>query len=182
MHQTLHRFGLAAAVLLSASAARAGLPQIDDTTWYANQLLWLAVSFFVLYGAVSLILVPTIGGVLSKRASAISEAIAEAERAKHEAETSRGAAELATSNARARVAEIMANTQAAITSEAGDAMNKLDRELARRAEHATAVLEDAVAKASANVDAVIDDLAQAMVSKLLGGHTAAAPLRVAMKG
>jgi F-type H+-transporting ATPase subunit b len=139
-----------------------------DPTWYPNQLLWLAVSFFALYAIVARFIAPSIKTVLDTRANAIDEAIAEAERAKRAADATRGDSESAGSDARNRAADILAKTQSEINRDAADATAKLNREIERRAEHAAAVLEDAVAKASAGVDAAAQSLAETMAQKLLG--------------
>lgn len=159
---------IAMAVALAATSAYAGLPQIDDTTWYANQLLWLAVSFIALYLAVSQLIVPSIQSVLSARDTAIEGAIHEAEKAKREAESTRGNVEFASNTARARAAEIMAQMQAETTANAAEATSKLDLEISRKLERADHLIDEAVKKAEAEVEAATQSLAQAMVAKLLG--------------
>jgi len=154
-------------VLASQSAAASSLPQMDPT-WYPNQLLWLAVSFLVLYVAVARFIVPSIQAILTNRESAIALAIAEAETAKKAAESTRGEAESASHSARARAAEIMAKLQAETSAEATQAFSKLDHDLSRRADQAAAVLEDAVKKASAGIEAAATDLAKVLVAKLVG--------------
>jgi F-type H+-transporting ATPase subunit b len=155
-----------AVLLASTSASASSLPQMDPT-WYPNQLLWLAISFGVLYAAVGLFIAPTIKSILGTREDAISEAIAEAERAKHEAESTRGNSESARHDARIRAAEAMAKAQAENNANAAEAIAKLDNDLARRADHAAAILEDTVAKAKAGVEASAQSLAMAMAEKLL---------------
>lgn len=164
MKQT--RLILAATLLASTSASASSLPQMDPT-WYPNQLLWLAISFGALYAAVSLFIAPAIKHVLAEREDAISQAIAEAERAKHEAESTRGNSESAGHDARIRAAEAMAKAQAENNANAAEAIAKLDNELSRRADHAAAILEDSLAKAKAGVEASAQSLAAIMVEKLL---------------
>lgn len=157
----------AAAVMLASTGARAGgLPQMDHH-WFANELLWLAVSFLVLYVAVAKFIAPSIEGVLNTRSHAIDEAIHEAERAKQAAEATRGNAESTGNDARVRAAEIMAQAQAASSRDAADALAKLDRDLERKASHADALVTDAVQKAEAGIDAAAQALAEAMAGQLL---------------
>lgn len=156
-----------AALISSPAYAGGGMPQLDPT-WFANGFFWLFVSFVVFYLLIARRVVPTIASVLKSREEAITGAIREAERAKHEAESTRGSATSEGNSARAKAAEIIAKAQAEASSDASDALAKLDRDLAARVNHAAAVLEDAVSKAKAGVDAAAADLAQAMVEKLSG--------------
>lgn len=156
-----------ALALASSGAQASSLPQMDVTT-FPNQLFWLVVSFVVLFIAVSAFIGPSIKGVLATRENAINDAIREAERAKHQAESTRGNANSEAHAARAKAAELMAQAQAANNAEAAEALAKLDHDLERRASHAQAVLEDAVAKANANIEQSIHALAEAITEKLLG--------------
>jgi F-type H+-transporting ATPase subunit b len=157
---------LAGLLLLASQAQASSLPQMDPT-WYKNQLLWLAISFGVLYLAVARMIAPAIQQVLATRESAIQDAIREAELARREAEETRGDFEAARHDARIRAADIMNRAQAESTREAMDAMRKLDHELARRADHASAVLEDALKKARANIDDASRALSVTMSEKLI---------------
>ena len=162
----------AMALVMAASAAHASsLPQMDSTT-FPNQLLWLAVSFVLLFLAVSTLIGPSIAKVLETRENAINDAIREAERAKQQAESTRGNANSESHAARAKAAELMAKAQTENNAEAAEAISKLDHDLVKRASHAQAVLDDAVAKANANIDASVQSLAEAITEKLLGKSTA----------
>ncbi|MES2983845.1 MAG: hypothetical protein V4735_01495 [Pseudomonadota bacterium] len=173
---------VAGAVLLTATGAQAGgLPQIDPT-WFRNELLWLAVSFCVLYGFVSRLIAPSINNVLTIRENAINEAIADAERAKSAAESTLGNAASTSQSARSKASELLAAAQAATSADAAQALAKLDHDLARKTRQASAVLEEAVQKASKNVDEASQSLAEAMAAKLLGADaTLSAPLKLVMK-
>src|SRR4051812_3513897 len=102
-------------LLLAAPAAWAevdeGTPPQMDVSWFPNQLLWLAVSFLLMFILVSRFIVPVVSGVLDTRENAINDAIAEAERAKAEAEATRGSATSESNSARMKAAEVMAAAQ-----------------------------------------------------------------------
>lgn len=157
-------YGMSGMVL---PAYAAGIPQMDQT-WYANQLLWLAVSFAALYAIVSLFIAPTAAKILGAREHAINEAVAQAERAKREAESTRTGYEAGDQSARAKAAELMAQAQAAISRDASERLAVLDTELAHKASQAEARIADARAKAAASMQQATSDLAGAMASKLLG--------------
>ena len=162
----------AAAIAFASSGAYASsLPQMDVTT-FPNQLLWLAVSFVVLFIAVSAFIAPSVKSVLTTRENAINDAIRDAERAKQQAESTRGNANSESHAARAKAAELMAHAQAENNADAAQELQKLDHDLAKRASHAHAVLDDAVAKANSNIDASVQSLAEAITEKLLGKSAA----------
>jgi F-type H+-transporting ATPase subunit b len=160
-------YGVAGTVAVASQGAYASsLPQMDPT-WYANQLLWLAISFGALYAMVSLFIAPSIKSVLSTRANAINEAIREAEHAKSTAEATRSDANNSGQTARVKAAEMMAKAQTENSVEATEAFAKLDQEITRRADHAAAVLEDSVKKATAGIAEAAQSLASSMAEKLL---------------
>lgn len=163
------RYSAAMLVLFASTGAVASsLPQMDRT-WYPNQLLWLAISFALLYAGVSLFIAPAIKSVLDTRDAAINDAIREAEIAKREAEVTRGGSESAHHEARVRASDVMAKTIAEISAEASEQIAKLGHDIARRADHAEVVLAEAIAKARAGIDQASEGVAQAMVEHLLSG-------------
>lgn len=166
----LSYFTVTAFLVFAANAAMAkgaGVPQMDQT-WYANQLFWLAISFSLLFMVVSQVIAPSIHSVLQRRETEITNAVAEAEFARSEAQATQGVAAQTGQSARAQAAELMAQAQAEASRDAASELAKLDHELERKASHADAVLEDALAKAHAGVDAAAQQLAEAIAAQLLG--------------
>lgn len=182
--KSLNQLWMLSSLALLSTAAQAeegAIPQMDQT-WYPNQLFWLAISFGILFLIVSRLIVPTISSVLKTRENAIEQAIAEAERAKAAAESTRGSSASTSQDTRVKAAEIMAQTQAEISKEAASQLGRIDRELARKAENAIAVLEDALKKAESSVAEATESLAAAMVGKLLGdSNTVEAPAEPKLK-
>ena len=157
-----------AILALSASPAFAeGLPQMDQS-WYANQLLWLAVSFGSLFVIVSLFIAPTAAGILNTREKAISEAIAEAEKAKAAADLTKSDFESGDQSARIKAAELMAKAQAENTAAAAEATAKLDHDLARKVQQAETRIADARKEALTGMQDATANLAASMAAKLLG--------------
>ena len=151
----------------SAAKAEGGLPQLDPT-WYGNQLLWLSVSFLLLYVLVSGVIAPTVHQVLKNRSDAIDAAIAEAEKAKLAAASTRGTAESATQAARAKASEIVMSAQAENARDAAEAIAKLDHELVRKTDQAHARIHESLAKAHEDMGDAIADLSYAIAEKLMG--------------
>lgn len=152
---------------VTPAANAAGLPQLDPT-WFANQLMWLVVTFLFLYVVVSHFIAPTVGSVLAARESAIGDAIRDAEEAKRTAEDTRTHFESAGQSARAKASEFTAHAQAESSRDQAAAMSKLDTELARKMEQADTRIGEAKAKAIANMQDATVAIAKAMAEKLLG--------------
>ena len=62
-----------------------GLPQLDASS-YEEQIVWLFLTFFVLYFVVSKVALPRIGTVLVAREETIAEDLDTAERRKRESD------------------------------------------------------------------------------------------------
>ena len=174
---------LGAAMVATAGAASAegtSLPQMD-TSWFPNQLFWLAVSFIALYLVVSKMVSPKVGGMLAARDATIADAIAKAESFKAHADQTRGSAEAGAQNARAQAAEITARVQEEAAKAHADAMAKLNASLEAEAAKADAALKKAVAAATGDLDAASTDLARAIAEKLLGKEVDEASIKAARK-
>jgi len=155
------------ATVVASPAYANGLPQMDQS-WYPNQLLWLAISFTLLYALVSLFIAPTAAKILNTRETAISEAILEAEKATRAAETTKTAFESGGQSARTQASEVMLAAQVKNSTEAAAAMAKLDHELARKLEQAEARIHDARDTALGVMQEATVSLARTMASMLLG--------------
>src|SRR5450432_1781265 len=78
-----------------------GFPPFDTTT-FPSQLFWLAVTFAFLFTVLWKVAGPRINGVITLRRGAINSAIADAGKARGEAESAQAAYETALAKARAR--------------------------------------------------------------------------------
>jgi F-type H+-transporting ATPase subunit b len=165
--RTIQRIAFFAFVANAAKAAGGGMPQLDST-WYGNQLLWLAISFALLYVLVSGFIVPSIQHVLKERSDMIDGAVAEAEKAKREAESTRGNVESAIHSARSKASELVMAAQADNNREAQEAFAKMDHELHRKSDQASARIHEALEKAHTEMGSATADLAAAITQKLIG--------------
>lgn len=155
------------ALLFVGQAHAAGVPQMDPT-WHANQLLWLAVSFGLLYVLVAAFIAPTISGILARRESAINHAIVEAERAQRAADTTRSDFESGEQTARVKAAELIAKAHAEATRDAATAAAKLEQDMNRKAAQAQTRIDEARSKAESQMQQATASLAAAIAQKLLG--------------
>ena len=150
-----------------AHHAASPVPQFDPAS-FPGQLFWLAITFALLYLAMSRLVLPRIGGVIGARAGHIAQDLAQAQAARaaagallaeHEAalKTARASAQATVSTAQATAAKTQADQLAA----QGAA---LDAQVAA-AETRIAVAAEA---AEAGLAAAVADAAQAIVARLAG--------------
>ncbi len=84
------------------SITRGGVFPPFDSTTYASQLLWLAITFVVFFVLMQKVIAPRIGGILEQRHNRISQDLDEAGRLKAEADADVAAYEAEFAAARAK--------------------------------------------------------------------------------
>lgn len=162
----------------AAWAAESSIPQMDQAS-YPGQLVWLGISFLLLYALVSGFIVPRVRGVVSKRETAIAQAIAAAEELKATANATKGHFEQATIDARNEAAAMIAEAQTEAAKASQQALAALDRDLQAKSAAAKKDLAAAIAKAQAEMDAASATLGGAMAAQLLGPRAQANPTKKA---
>jgi F-type H+-transporting ATPase subunit b len=141
-------------------------PPFDSST-FASQLLWLAITFIALYLLLARVAIPRIGGILSDRASRIAGDIEKAQTAKATSEAAVAAYEKALAAARAN-----ANTIAeAARNESKAAADKeragIEADLAKKLAASEANIEGIKQRALSEVGAIASDTAAAIVKALI---------------
>ncbi len=150
----------------------AGFPPFKTET-FPSQLFWLAVTFTFLFVVLWRIAGPKINAAITSRRGAINGAIAEAGKARADAEAAQAAYEQALAGARSRANALAEETRA-----------KLNAEIARAKAEADAKAHDAMAAADAriaqtreNAKAAVSvaarDAAIAIVERLTGDKVSA---------
>jgi F-type H+-transporting ATPase subunit b len=129
----------------------AGFPPFDTTT-FPSQLFWLAITFAFLFTVLWKVAGPKINSAITNRRSAINGAIAEASKARADAEAAQGQYEASLAAARARANALAEETR-----------QKLNAEIAKAKAQADAKAHDAMAQADARI-AKSRDTAKAAVS------------------
>lgn len=144
------------------------MPQLDLAT-YPPQLVWLAITFTVMFIIMWKIVVPKISDALEARQMRLEENLKKAEDLKREAEATLAAYENALAEARSeahnQILKIQADLQEAAAKEEAELTEKLDAKLAA-SEKAIAT---EVKKAMESVRDVAVDVAGAAVERLSGG-------------
>lgn len=135
---------------------------------FASQLLWLALTFVVLYLLMSRIALPRIGSILEARRQHVAGDLAEAERLKGESDAALAAYEKALADARSRAQALANQTREQQAAEAEATRKELDAKLALRLGEAEKSIATTRAAAMANVQAIATDAAAAIVERLTG--------------
>jgi F-type H+-transporting ATPase subunit b len=148
-------------------------PPFDSST-YASQLLWLAITFAVFFVLMQKVIGPRIGKILDQRHDRISQDLDEATRLKAEADADVAAyeAELAEARAKASAIASAARDEAKLKAEAE--RRAVETSLAEKLKTAEARIAEIKAQAFADVGAIAEETAAAVVEQLIGG-TAAKP-------
>ena len=102
-----------------APAGKNAFPPFQ-TQNYPSQLVWLALTFVLLYVLMSKVALPRIGSILAERSQRIADDLAAAQRFKEQSDVAHAAYEKALADARARaqaIASAMREQQAAAAQE-----------------------------------------------------------------
>jgi F-type H+-transporting ATPase subunit b len=144
-----------------------GFPPFDSTT-FASQLLWLALTFIALYLLMSRVALPRIGSILEARRQRVDGDLAEAQRLKDQSDAAIAAHEKALAEARGR-AQALANDTREKAAAAAEARRKeVDAKLNARIAEAEKTIAATRSAAMANVHSVASDTVPAIVERLIG--------------
>lgn len=138
---------------------------------FAPQLVWLAITFTLLYLILARVALPRIATTLEKRRDVIANDLDEAGCLKRQGEDALKAYEAALATARAKAHAIAAETRQRLTEEADREKAALAASTAKRAAEAEARIAASKAAAMANVRQIAADTASAIVGKLIGGSS-----------
>lgn len=157
----------AVAAIGSTPAQAAGLPQLDTAT-FPPQLIWLGLTFVVLYLMMSRVALPRISQVLEERQHKIDDNLKKAEALKEEAQAASEAYEKALAEARAEAHGIMLETHNRIAEEAAKKQAEVGAELEAEIQSAEARINEARDAAMAGLSAVAAEVAISAAEKVSG--------------
>jgi F-type H+-transporting ATPase subunit b len=149
------------------SGAKPAFPPFQKET-FASQLVWLAITFAVLYLLIARIAVPRIGGILEERSKRIEGDFAAAQRMKDESEAALAAYEKSLSEARNRAQAIGTEIRDKLHAEAEERRKALEARLATQLADAEKQIAATKAAAMSNVRGIAVDAAAAIVERLIG--------------
>ncbi len=143
------------------------MPQLNPLDW-APQLIWLAITFSVLYLLMKYVALPRIGSVIEARQARIAGDIDAADKLRRETQEAIAAYEQALAEAKARAHTIAQEGRAKLNAEISAERGKLEKELAAKQAQAEASIEAAKEAALKEVNNVAAETAAEIVQRLIG--------------
>lgn len=136
--------------------------------FFASQLVWLVLSFVVLYVLLWKIVLPRVGGILEARRLRIEGDLADAAKAKAASEAAAAAYEKALADARANAQALAAKIRQELAAQSESRRKELESGLAAKLADAEKKIEATKAAAMKNVRGIAFDAASAIVERLTG--------------
>jgi F-type H+-transporting ATPase subunit b len=153
------------AVQQNAEHSKAFAP-LDPNT-FPSQLLWLAITFVLLYVLARRLMLPHVGAVIEERRNRIKGDIALAEELKLDTQAALGRYTQALADARSHAGEIASDVRQKVRLEVEKERAKIEAEIEVRISEAEQRIAMAKAKALASVGEIASEVASAIVSKLI---------------
>jgi F-type H+-transporting ATPase subunit b len=135
---------------------------------FPSQLVWLTLTFLLLYALMSKVALPRIAAIFAERSKRISDDLAAAQRFKEQSEAANAAYQKSLADARSN-AQAIANATREQQAAAAEATNKrLEAQLQEKLAAAEQSIAATRAAAMANVGSIAADTASAIVERLIG--------------
>lgn len=135
---------------------------------FASQLVWLVLSFVVLYALLQTLVLPRVASILAARRARIESDLAEAAEAKSESEAALARYEKSLADARANAQAIAAKTHKELAARSESRRKELEAGLAAKLVDAEKKIEATKTAAMRNVRGIAIDAAGAIVERLTG--------------
>jgi F-type H+-transporting ATPase subunit b len=142
-------------------------PPLDAST-FAPQLVWLAITFGLLYLLLKRIVLPRVGEVIEERGDRIKRDLAQAEKLKSDTEQALANYEKALADARAQASSIAKGMRDKLTAEVDKERAKVEAQIAAKVAEAESRIIDTKSKALASVGDIAGEIAGAIVARLIG--------------
>lgn len=156
------------------------MPQLEPHDW-APQLIWLVVTFGILYLLMVYVALPRIGAVIEARAGQIAKDLAAADQIRRETEEAIAAYEQALAEAKQKAHAIVDEGRNKLKEETTAERAKLDVELGKKSAEAERRIQEAKNSAMREVNAVAADVAADIVRQLIGVAPAKAEIEKAVE-
>jgi F-type H+-transporting ATPase subunit b len=150
-----------------AEGHKGAFPPFDPTT-FASQLVWLAITFVVLYVLMAKVALPRVGGIIESRQKRIDGDIAEAGALKAQSDAALAAYEKALSDARTSAQAIANETRDKQAAEAEARRKQLEEALNIKLAEAEKTIAATKQAAMSNVRGIAADATKAIVQQLIG--------------
>jgi F-type H+-transporting ATPase subunit b len=151
-----------------------------QSEYFPSQVVWLALSFVLLYVLMSRIALPRVGAIIADRGRRIADDLKAAQGLKEQSEAANAAYEKALTDARARAQSIANATRERQAAEAQESQKHIEGQLHERLAAAERSIAATRAAAMTNVRTIAADTAAAIVERLIGKTPAAAEVAAAV--
>lgn len=146
-------------------------PPFDPAT-FPSQLLWLAITFGLLYVLMSKLALPRLGGILENRKALIDADLAAADADRQKTDAAIAAYEKALAEAKSKAQGIATETREAVQADLAQKRTSVESDLSAKIAAAEARIAQTKAEALTHVDEIAAETAQAVVSQIVGDVSA----------
>jgi F-type H+-transporting ATPase subunit b len=143
------------------------MPQLNPLDW-APQIIWLVITFGILYVLMKRVALPRIGSVIEARHARIAGDIEAADKLRRETQAAIAAYEQALAEAKGRAHAIAQEANNKLKDEVAAERAALERDLAARSAEAEKRIQQAKTSALKDVNAVASETAVEIVRRLIG--------------
>lgn len=144
-----------------------GFPPFNPQT-FPSQLIWLVITFVLLYALMAKWALPQVRRVIDARQKRIADDFAEAERLKAQSDEAVAAYEKALADARSRAQAIANETREKQAAEADAARRALENQLNAKLAEAEKTIAATKEAAMGNVRTIAEDATRAIIERLIG--------------
>ncbi|MEO0791846.1 MAG: F0F1 ATP synthase subunit B [Pseudomonadota bacterium] len=169
-----------AVTLAAAEAGKSGLPQLDPSS-YPSQLFWLAITYGLLYLALSRFILPRIGRALDKRRERIQKDIDQAQQLKSQTDEAIATYEKRLGDARGKASAMAKETRDKLAAETDAERSSVEQQVAAKVAEAEQRIATMKASALSEVTTISRDTAGDIVSKLVGATVSTDELNAAIE-
>lgn len=148
------------------------MPQLETAT-FLPQLVWLLITFALLYVLMAKVALPRVAAVIDERKRRVDHDLEEAARLKRETEKAIAEYEQALATARTKAQAIAGDTRAKLSADAAASRAKVEAEIGEQTKAAEARILAAKQQALASLQSVAASAAADVVSRLSGAAPAA---------
>ena len=143
------------------------MPQLDFST-FAPQLVWLAITFAVLYFIIAKFALPRIGGTIEQRSDKIANDLDRAQSLKDDVDKAIASYEQALAEAKSKAHAIAQETREKLGAEIEAERQRVDALISDKVSEAEAAIAKAKTRAMGSVNKIAADLAGEIVADLIG--------------
>ncbi len=155
------------------------MPQLDFAD-YAPQLVWLAITFVIMYLLMARVALPRIATVIEERRDRIANDLAQAEQLRRETDEAIAAYEKALADAKARANAIAQETRDRLNEELAQERQQKEAEINERLERAEQEIAKTKQQALSHVEEIARETTAALVERLLGEKASEQALKSAV--